>query len=479
MKKKILILIILIILLTIIFFAYLIIKGNTYTIKVKDVANSDVEIEKEGIIKIVDKKLENGELTLKIKSISRGRAFITINNEDTEEIYIFYVHRFGIITNNTFFGDSNGDEIIPISISILLIVILAFLIDNYRKNLKYNLYQYKNIAYLGIIIFLTFSLFNQLDLIFNYNGLINTVNSILQSVNFISILLFPIALIVAVLISASNVVLIKKEGFNLKNLLGVILGLFFCFFTVFPELLNLYLYSHPEIIDVHNQNEIGYCIQLFAETTTYIIIAYLECILLATIILSVKAARRIPKFNKDYIIILGCMIKKDGTLTKLLQSRVDRAIEFSLMQKEKTGKDITFIPSGGKGKDEIIAEGVAIKNYLVAQGINEKNILVEDKSRNTLENLKFSNKLISNKKANLAFSTTNYHVFRAGIIGTSLGLKLEGIGSKTKAYFWINAFIREYIATLYSEKKKHILIILLLLINSILMITVVFISDQL
>ena len=95
-----------------------------------------------------------------------------------------------------------------------------------------------------------------------------------------------------------------------------------------------------------------------------------------------------------------------------------------------------------------------MKNYLLEQGIEEKNILVENKSKNTYENIKLSYKLINNKKANIGFSTTNYHVLRAGLIATEQGLKLEGIGSKTKTYFWINAFIREFIGTLYSEKKE-------------------------
>ena len=64
--------------------------------------------------------------------------------------------------------------------------------------------------------------------------------------------------------------------------------------------------------------------------------------------MGIKASRHIPEFDKDYIIILGCQIKSDGTLTKLLKARVDKAIEFSKKQKEKTGKDIIFIPSGGK-----------------------------------------------------------------------------------------------------------------------------------
>ena len=141
------------------------------------------------------------------------------------------------------------------------------------------------------------------------------------------------------------------------------------------------------------------------------------------------------------VIILGCMIKKDGTLTPLLQGRVDRAIEFRNEQVKCTGKDLIFVPSGGKGNDEVISEAEAMKNYLLAYGIKEKNILVENQSKNTYENIKYSYQLIKKTDANVAFSTTNYHVFRAGLIATKQGLKLEGLGSSTKSYFWINAFI--------------------------------------
>jgi uncharacterized SAM-binding protein YcdF (DUF218 family) len=107
------------------------------------------------------------------------------------------------------------------------------------------------------------------------------------------------------------------------------------------------------------------------------------------------------------MIILGCKIRNDGTLTPLLKGRVDKAIEFRNKQLKETGKDLIFIPSGGKGKDEVISEGDAIKRYLLENKINEKNILVENKSKSTDENIKFSYKLINNKKAKIAYSTTN------------------------------------------------------------------------
>ena len=158
------------------------------------------------------------------------------------------------------------------------------------------------------------------------------------------------------------------------------------------------------------------------------------------------------------MIIPGCQIRKDGSLTPLLRARVDKALEFASTQHEKTGKGASFVVSGGKGPDEVISEADAMRNYLLSLGVEDSRILKENKSRNTEENISFSAEIIKQEKENarIAFSTTNYHVFRTGNIAYKAGYDMEGIGARTKAYFWINAFIREFIATLVSEKKKHL-----------------------
>ena len=99
------------------------------------------------------------------------------------------------------------------------------------------------------------------------------------------------------------------------------------------------------------------------------------------------AARHKPNFDKDFIIILGSKIRKDGTLTPILQARVDKAIEFAKEQKDKEGRPIMFIPSGGKGDDEVTAEAIAMKKYLLQNGIDENDIVIEDKSINTMQNI--------------------------------------------------------------------------------------------
>ena len=77
-----------------------------------------------------------------------------------------------------------------------------------------------------------------------------------------------------------------------------------------------------------------------------------------------------------------------------------------------------------------------------------------------------------NDKAKISFSTTNYHVFRSGVIANEQGIDCEGMGSKTKWYFYTNALIREFIANLIQEKNKHIA--LLVIINiSLLVLTLI------
>lgn len=262
-------------------------------------------------------------------------------------------------------------------------------------------------------------------------------------------------------------------------MLGVILGLLVCVGTVLPLILEEVLYRST-VIDMHNERSIAIYIFEAFETSVLSSVFYLECILAAAIILTVKAAKRIPAFDKDYMLILGSKFRKDGTLTPLLKGRADRALEFAQMQREHTGKELFLVPSGGQGPDEVMPEAEAIRNYLLETGVPEERILVENRSKNTAENMKYSLELIrkhcKTDDPKIGFSTTNYHVFRSGILATHAGMLTEGIGSKTRSYFWINAFIREFIATLNTGWKKHLKVVLFLVLLSVLSAAVLYLS---
>ena len=98
-----------------------------------------------------------------------------------------------------------------------------------------------------------------------------------------------------------------------------------------------------------------------------------------------------------------------------------------------------------------------MENYLIDMKITKERIICEDKSINTYENMKLSKKLIEQhdnnyKKKKIAFSTTNYHVFRGYILAKRNGFDAKGLSAKTKMYFYPNAFLREFIGLLVDRK---------------------------
>ena len=90
------------------------------------------------------------------------------------------------------------------------------------------------------------------------------------------------------------------------------------------------------------------------------------------------------------------------------------------------------------------------KNY-------EGGMLMEDQSKTTNQNFTKSKQLIKVKE-NIAFATTDYHVFRSGVIASKAGFRrIEGISAKSPWYFYNNALIREFVANLKAEWKIHLI----------------------
>ena len=60
------------------------------------------------------------------------------------------------------------------------------------------------------------------------------------------------------------------------------------------------------------------------------------------------------------------------------------------------------------------------------------------------------------------FATSSYHVFRSGLWARQAGLSAEGIGSKTKWWFWPNAFMRECVGLLVNRWKQELVFLAVL-----------------
>ena len=374
---------------------------------------------------------------------------------------IFIILTFGILKRT----DLSNNVMLAKAVQIILILFLIrisigctlYIKDQYAK----RKYSYDIIMNLGLLIFINVNILRQINLLIqNWNvlSIVDIYTNTLKSFSYFAMLTLPCIILLSLYSIITNIILIKKEGFDPRKLLGVVLG--------FLALLGLFgsqaIYYVVENLLVGTDKQfIKFTLDICINGT----LSYLYTLIIATLYCNIRAAKHTPSYDQDFVIILGSKIKKDGTLTPLLQGRVDKAIEFGQKQYEISKKKIIYIPSGGKGDDEVIAEAEAIKKYLMSKGIKEKQIIVEDKSTSTIENMEFSKKKIDeiNKEAKISFSTTNYHVFRSGVIANEHGLDCEGMGSKTKWYFYTNALIREFIANIVQERWKHV--ILLLMIN--------------
>jgi uncharacterized SAM-binding protein YcdF (DUF218 family) len=345
---------------------------------------------------------------------------------------------------------------ISVGFIVYYVIVLVLLRSAFFGQIQYNPYSYNTIFYMGFALFLTAVLILQIELtvrLIRYPetyGAREILHLILDSAKTYVLLSSPFLLVFSTALCVSNISLIRHEGKRFVNILGIILSFLLMGGLLFIFLFDRYASGSQREVMIHDL-----IVNLFAA-----VYLYFECMLLGIMVADAIVSQYEPEPDKDFIIILGCGIRKDGTPSPLLRGRVDRALRFAEKQEELTGKKPIFVPSGGRGPDEPISEAASMKGYLLEQGIPEERILVEDRSRDTFENMKFSKEIIwaVDPKGKVAFSTTNYHVFRGGLYARRVKMRAVGMGAKTKWYFWPNAAVREFVGLLTEHKLKQGLI---------------------
>ncbi len=83
----------------------------------------------------------------------------------------------------------------------------------------------------------------------------------------------------------------------------------------------------------------------------------------------------------EVMVIFGCQMRKDGP-SILLKDRLDTALTYW-----EEHPDIKIVVTGGKGDDEHVSEAQGMYDYLTAHGVDGESIYMEDKSRNTWQNI--------------------------------------------------------------------------------------------
>lgn len=96
----------------------------------------------------------------------------------------------------------------------------------------------------------------------------------------------------------------------------------------------------------------------------------------------------------DYIVVFGAEVKKDGTLSRSLESRLERAVEAAAENPKAF-----LVLTGGSNQPHMASEAEYMGQYLLGRGIPEERLLYEIQAKNTYENVLYSSALIERIEA--------------------------------------------------------------------------------
>jgi uncharacterized SAM-binding protein YcdF (DUF218 family) len=231
----------------------------------------------------------------------------------------------------------------------------------------------------------------------------------------------------------NGIIMIRKESLRPANLLSLLAGT-----AVFVVIGLDILAGRAEDVKL----------SLFA-TVANLVFAYLSFLLLSYVCYAYVYGLMARAGRSDFVIVLGAGLGPRGQVPPLLASRLDRGhgIWASLNQRA-TGPGPLLIVSGGKGDDERVPEAAAMASYLTARGFPADHLLLEDRSRNTEENLLFSQAIMDQVRpgARCTIVTSDFHAFRAAMIARRLGVRGQATGARVAGYYWPSAMLREFAA---------------------------------
>ena len=119
------------------------------------------------------------------------------------------------------------------------------------------------------------------------------------------------------------------------------------------------------------------------------------------------------------MIVLGCKVEEQGP-SVLLRDRLDEALAYW-----EDHEDTLIVVSGGQGSNEPTTEARAMADYLEERGVEEDQILLEDRSHNTAQNLRYSRALLEEAGEDLSGGvivvSNGFHLTRARMLAQRAG----------------------------------------------------------
>ena len=157
-----------------------------------------------------------------------------------------------------------------------------------------------------------------------------------------------------------------------------------------------------------------------------------------------------PESGLDYIVVLGARV--NGTVPSgSLRNRIRVGAEYL-----RDNPGTIAVLSGAQGSGEEISEARCMYDHLVAAGVNPARLILEDRSTDTSENLRFSRVLIP-ENASVGLVTNNFHIFRALALARGLGWQgVQGIPVATTAFSIPHYYMREFVGVVYDGLRGNL-----------------------
>ncbi len=129
----------------------------------------------------------------------------------------------------------------------------------------------------------------------------------------------------------------------------------------------------------------------------------------------------------DCIIVLGCLVKADGTPCDMLRDRLDRGI--ALYQQNAAPK---ILMSGDHGQPQY-DEVNAMKQYAMNAGVPSEDIFMDHAGFSTYETMYRAKEIFGAERVLIV--TQEYHLYRAVYIAQQLGMQAEGVNADYHSYW--------------------------------------------
>jgi uncharacterized SAM-binding protein YcdF (DUF218 family) len=232
---------------------------------------------------------------------------------------------------------------------------------------------------------------------------------------------------------ANGVTMIRRESLRPANLLSLLAGA--AVFLVIG-------------LDVAAERTEDLKLSLFATVAT-LVFGYVSFLLVSYVLYAFVYGLMAGTGGADFVVVLGSGLRPDGGVPPLLANRLERGREvWAALDRRAGDAKPMLIVSGGKGDDERVPEASAMASYLIARGFPADRLLLEDRSRNTEENLLFSKAIMDELRpgARATVVTSDFHAFRAALLARRLGIRGQVTGARVAGYYRPSAMLREFAA---------------------------------